>query len=60
MQIKNRKKLIVSDDGIGLPENLNIQKPETLGLQLVNDLVNQVEGRIILDRTKGTTFSISF
>ena len=50
----------MSDDGIGLPENLNIQEPETLGLQLVNDLVKQVEGTIKLDRTEGTTFSISF
>ena len=57
---QNRKRLIVSDDGVGLPENLNIQEPETLGLQLVNDLVKQVEGTIKLDRTKGTTFSISF
>lgn len=57
---QNRTKLVVSDDGIGLPENLNIQEPETLGLQLVNDLVKQIEGTVKLDRTKGTTFYISF
>lgn len=57
---QKRKKLIVSDDGIGLPEDFNFREPETLGLQLVNDLVKQVEGRIKLDGTKGTTFSISF
>jgi len=57
---QNRTKLVVSDDGIGLPENLNIQEPETLGLQLVNDLVKQIEGTIKLDRTEGTTFYISF
>ncbi len=57
---QNRMKLIIGDDGIGLPENLNIQNPETLGLQLVNDLVKQIEGSVTLDRTEGTTFSISF
>lgn len=57
---QNRTKLIVSDDGIGLPGSLNILEPETLGLQLVNDLVKQIEGTIKLDRTEGTTFYISF
>jgi PAS domain S-box-containing protein len=57
---QNRTKLVVSDDGIGLPENLNIQEPETLGLQLVNDLVKQIEGTVKLDRSEGTTFYISF
>jgi len=57
---QNRTKLVVSDDGIGLPENLNIQEPETLGLQLVYDLVKQIEGTVKLDRTEGTTFYISF
>jgi PAS domain S-box-containing protein len=56
----SRTKLVVSDDGIGLPENLNIREPDTLGLQLVNDLVKQIEGTIKLDTVKGTTFYISF
>jgi len=57
---RNKTNLIVSDDGVGLPENITIQEPETLGLQLVNDLVKQVEGKIRLERIKGTTFHIVF
>jgi PAS domain S-box-containing protein len=57
---QNKTKLVVSDDGIGLPDNLNIQEPETLGLQLVYDLVKQIDGTIKLDRSEGTTFYISF
>ena len=57
---RNKTNLTVSDDGVGLPENINIHEPETLGLQLVNDLVKQVEGKIRLERTKGTTFHIVF
>jgi PAS domain S-box-containing protein len=52
--------LIVSDSGIGLPEDIDLREPETLGLQLVSDLVKQVDGTIRLERTNGTAFHISF
>jgi PAS domain S-box-containing protein len=57
---QNRTKLVVSDDGRGLPEKLDIHEPKTLGLQLVNDLVKQIDGTIRLDTTQGTAFYISF
>lgn len=53
-------KLIVSDSGIGLPKSVNFREPETLGLQLVSDLVKQIEGTVRLERAKGTAFHISF
>jgi len=53
-------KLIVSDSGIGLPKSINFHEPETLGLQLVSDLVKQIGGTIRLERAKGTAFHISF
>ena len=31
--------LVVKDDGIGIPGNLNMEKPETLGLKLIDSLV---------------------
>lgn len=52
--------LTVSDDGIGFPEDLDYKKPRTLGLQLVNKLVDQLDGEIILDRIHGTSFKICF
>ncbi|MCK4359910.1 MAG: GAF domain-containing protein [Candidatus Cloacimonetes bacterium] len=52
--------LIISDDGIGFPKDLDFQKTETLGMQLVNDLTKQIDGIIILNRTGGTTFKIVF
>ncbi|MGF7117914.1 sensor histidine kinase [Methanobacterium oryzae] len=52
--------LIVGDNGMGFPENLNFKNTHTLGLQLVNTLVEQLEGNIKLDRRDGTTFIISF
>ncbi len=58
---KQRKiKLTVSDDGIGLPKSVSLNEPETLGLQLVSDLIHQIEGTIKLERANGTTFHFSF
>ncbi len=38
--------LVVGDNGIGLPEGLDIGNAESLGLQLVNTLVRQLKGTI--------------
>jgi len=48
------------DNGIGIPETLNIKETQTLGLQLVDTLVEQIGGTLTLDRTKGTKFIIEF
>lgn len=52
--------LIINDDGIGLPEDIDFKKTTTLGLQLVYNLSNQLESSIELDRTNGTKFKIVF
>jgi two-component sensor histidine kinase len=52
--------LIVSDDGIGLPEGIDPGHTETLGLQLVNSLAGQALGTITLNRDRGTEFRIAF
>jgi PAS domain S-box-containing protein len=52
--------LVVSDNGIGLPEGLDLHSIETLGMQLVRDLVKQLDGTLELDRNNGTTFKVTF
>ena len=52
--------LAVSDNGVGLPEDLDFQNTRSLGLQLVNSLVDQLEGTIELDRSTGVAFKITF
>jgi len=52
--------LNVKDDGIGFPKDLDYKKTRSLGLQLVNSLTDQIGGSVALDRTKGTTFKITF
>ena len=57
---KGKYHLIVADNGIGFPNKLDFRKTKTLGLQLVNDLVRQLHGSIVLSRKAGTSFEIKF
>jgi PAS domain S-box-containing protein len=52
--------LTVSDNGAGIPENLDIENMDTLGMQLVSSLVDQLEGELELKRENGTKFIIRF
>ena len=52
--------LTVGDNGVGMPADLDFQNTESLGLQLVNTLTEQLDGTIELDGENGTTFRISF
>jgi len=52
--------LVVSDDGVGFPADLDFRKVDSLGLQLVNNLTKQLDGTIELDRSRGTKFTIKF
>jgi two-component sensor histidine kinase len=53
-------KLVFTDNGIGFPEEIDFRNPDTLGLQLVIALVEQIEGYIELKRDHGTEFVILF
>ncbi|MDP3623331.1 MAG: histidine kinase dimerization/phosphoacceptor domain -containing protein, partial [Methanobacteriaceae archaeon] len=50
--------LLISDDGIGLPEDLDIDKTNSLGLQIVNNLINQLDGTLKI--SKPSKFEIKF
>ena len=52
--------LSISDNGIGIPEDLEIEDLDSLGLQLVTTLVDQLDGELELKRNKGTEFTIRF
>lgn len=55
---KDDFELIISDDGIGIPESIDYTETESLGMQLVCGLVEQLDGTIELDRSEGTTFKM--
>lgn len=52
--------LIISDNGVGLPKGLDFRDTESLGLQLVCLLAEQLDGTVELDRTGGTSFQVTF
>ena len=53
--------LVVSDNGVGIPEGLDFRNTESLGLHLVTILAEgQLHGKIELERTAGTSFRIRF
>jgi two-component sensor histidine kinase len=52
--------LSISDNGIGIPGSFNIEDLDSLGLQLVTSLVDQLDGEIELKRNNGTEFIIRF
>ena len=56
----NKINLKVSDNGVGLPSNLDVENTDTLGLQLVYTLVSQLDGDIKVINKKGTTFLFNF
>nr|WP_319374755.1 PAS domain S-box protein [uncultured Methanobacterium sp.] len=50
--------LIVRDNGNGFPSNLDINNTNSLGLKLVNTLVNQLDGEMEMGQDNGTCFDI--
>ena len=51
----------IKDNGIGIPDGIDFDKSDSLGLHLVKILAeNQLQGEIHLDRSNGTDFTIKF
>jgi len=53
-------RLVVADSGVGCPPRINPRTAKTLGFQIVAMLTNQVDGTLLMKRTKGTRFEIVF
>lgn len=52
--------LTVSDDGVGLPHEIDIGQTPSLGLRLVHRLTTQLGGTLHLESADGSTFTVSF
>lgn len=52
--------LIVADNGIGFPADMDIRKSDSFGMRIITALIDQLHGDIHLDKTRGTTFTIKF
>ncbi|AUB54857.1 hypothetical protein BK008_07415 [Methanobacterium sp. MZ-A1] len=52
--------LKIADNGIGLPERRKIETKKSLGLQLVSNLVNQLDGTMMVSGENGTEVKLQF
>jgi PAS domain S-box-containing protein len=59
---ENNLVLVVKDDGIGLKPDFNINQSKSLGLRLVRNLTDQLQGKLTIDRNcnTGTQFEFVF
>lgn len=53
-------KLVIKDDGIGFKQTTKLSDSKTLGLQLIDSLVSQLDGKISISSQKGTSYEIEF
>ncbi len=59
-QQKSRVVLEISDNGVGLPKPFEEMNSDTLGLQLIITLAEQLDGDLKVDRKKGTKYLLKF
>ncbi len=50
----------VADNGAGFPENLDYLNSDSLGIQLIITLIEQLDGNIKLDNSQGIKYLINF
>jgi two-component sensor histidine kinase/HAMP domain-containing protein len=56
----NELLLVVGDNGIGIGPDISEKKENSLGIQLVETLVDQLEGTMEIDLSSGTVYRIRF
>jgi len=59
-KIEDQIMLKVSDDGVGMPPNINLKETKSLGLTLIHDLTQQLRGNLAIDLSNGTEFILIF
>lgn len=55
-----KKRLIISDDGIGLPSTVSLDNNELFGFQLIKVFTEHLGGELMLDGKNGTRWTIEF
>ncbi len=52
--------LVVSDNGVGMPKDIDLENPESLGWDLVNAFADKIKGTIEIQREEGTEVRVEF
>jgi two-component sensor histidine kinase len=51
-------KITFGDSGKGIPPHVDLETPETLGLRLIRDLADQIDGKLTIERGRGTVYTL--
>ena len=57
---KKEFSLIVADNGIGMDQSVKLDASKSLGMRIVNKLVQQIDGKLKYDFLDGTKYDIRF
>jgi PAS domain S-box-containing protein len=57
---ENEYNLKIKDNGIGIPEDVDLERTDSLGMQLINNLTEQINADLCIRRSPGTCFRIKF
>jgi two-component sensor histidine kinase len=52
--------LTVADNGVGIPAGIDLRSSDSLGIQIVGDLVQQLRGTLRVNTERGVQFTIRF
>ncbi len=52
--------LSISDNGVGIPQDMDKSKIKSLGLKLIQVLTSQIDGNVEIENNNGTTFKLTF
>ena len=53
-------RLVIADNGVGIPEEVGQEKQKTLGLTLIRTLIDQIKGELEIDSSHGTQYAVTF
>ncbi len=59
-KVDNMIELCLGDNGVGLPDNFSFEDSETLGIELVHILIEQLDGTISVESVDGTKYTLRF
>ncbi|MFZ6801052.1 histidine kinase dimerization/phosphoacceptor domain -containing protein [Undibacterium sp. Di24W] len=58
--VEGQVRLRISDNGIGMPDDLDMRSERSLGLRLVKDLASQMQGKLETCYQPNTVFTVMF
>jgi PAS domain S-box-containing protein len=59
-QVDDHIRIIIHDDGIGIPKEVDVYRTTSLGLKLIRSLVMQLNGSVTITSTHGTEVMVEF